>query len=172
MACDIHAYIDFDKYYRKDDGPLVRCAAQDVLIGRDYCLFGVMAGVRVDDVAPVVSPRGMPVGMSCAVLDAFTLWITDDEALHDQSGYCSKEQADQWIEYNYSTWIDPGKRITHPDWHTPSWLTLAELEQVQTVYADTWERGRHEYLDAIMAMMKSLDGDKPGRSRLVFWFDN
>ncbi len=57
--------------------------------------------------------------------------------------------------------------ITDPDWHTPSWLVLEELERVRESL-----ESRSEDLDAVIAMMRELERSGRKRARLVFWFDN
>jgi hypothetical protein len=107
-------------------------------------------------------------------------------------------------------------RISHPDWHSASWLTADELARVIDAYESiefperSWfqlvspdkqpipenatatkmecrfssrfewyvEQGEKRTYQvpitvrALLAAMRELDGDRPGRSRLVFWFDN
>ena len=67
----------------------------------------------------------------------------------------------------------------HLDWHSLSWMTVAEVEAVQADYErigqhseEKWTHGGDPELAAIIATMRALNGDDPERSRLVFWFDN
>ena len=87
------------------------------------------------------------------------------------------------------------------DHHSFSWMTTAELQKVVHLYSllpmahsegsvDDWMAtikatgeipprsevvrtgGRVSRIDAVLAMMETLDASGEGQSRLVFWFDN
>lgn len=221
MGCDIHAYIDYDDFKTKDGDWRASCFARVVDNGWDYTLFALMAGVRYDprtdaQFKPMFEPRGLPDRVSWAVSEQYTLRITDNEDWHDDERFCSKADAQRRVGRGISEWMDEEHTlISHPGWHSASWLTANELESV----ADAFERiefpeqswfqigspedqpapenatatkttsiiGSPEWyvevgekktrpapatLKGIVAAMQELDGDQPGRSRLVFWFDN
>ena len=213
MGCDVHAFIDYDDFKTREGDWYVSNFASHVDIGRNYTLFALMAGVRYDEnrmggKLPMFEPRGIPNKVSWSVKDEYTLWVIDDDE-EDSERSAKRSQALKWIAQGISEMFDE-HYITHPDWHSASWLTADELDQVNTAYAEiesaemAWyqspdqpigeearitgkkdrygwihveagevtKNSRHKNLDAIIAAMRVIDGDTPGRSRLVFWFDN
>lgn len=150
MGCDIHAHIEVKEY--DDWWELVR-----LNLRRNYDAFGLMAGVRGwDSLHP---PKGMPSDYSFSVLNAYGLYVTDES---EGEGYASKVSAERWVELGISKYIREGW-ISHPDHHTPSWLTVDEFEQV----CQRLGTGEYHYHTAL-AMMKAI----PHECRIVFWFDN
>ena len=181
MGCDIHAYIDYDDFKARDGDWWVSCFADRVRFGRNYTLFTLMAGVRydprIDKYHPLFGPRGLPDRLSWSTEREYGLRVTESEALADAEGYCSVENASEWTKSGHSVWLDDEHTtISCPDWHSASWLTVEELEKVKEAY-ESIEVGEiktytvPKTFDAIIAAMKELDGETPGRSRLVFWFD-
>jgi len=139
MGCDICCYLEAevpDDDYR---GTLFLGEVGYYTIGgRNYTLFGLLAGVRGDyGVEPVVEPRGFPKEASTELLNRFYLTIVDKDKPHTY-----------WREVREG---DPvlgkGKRVSveHPpksppylihdtDFHTPSYIYLDELREVCRVY--------------------------------------
>jgi hypothetical protein len=73
-------------------------------------------------------PKGIPKPLSWRVESEYTLYVVDEDP-DDES--CSRESAEQWVERKISEWWDEDKgSVTHPDWHTPSWLSTTEVEQL------------------------------------------
>lgn len=140
MGCDIHAYIDYDDFETSDGDKRISCFASDVEIGRNYTLFTLMAGVRYDprtekDYGPMFEPRGIPDDISWRVRSAYHLHVTEYKEWQDDEGYCSPERAHQWVSQNISEWSnDEHTLITHPDWHSASYLYVDELEQIKVKY--------------------------------------
>ena len=145
MGCDIHAYIDYD-YRQNDDGKWIAMnwVSDAGIGGRNYTLFALMAGVRYDprtdkDFTPLFQPRGLPESTSWDVKEAYCLHVSDEDWAQDADGYCTTEQAQKWTTPDGwaapSVWMDEGHTvISHPDWHSVSWLTVEELEQVAKAY--------------------------------------
>ena len=64
-------------------------------------------------------------------------------------------------------------RVTHPDWHSHSWLNIKEYEESLLYVLKLLEKEEHwlvEYF-AILASMKELE-NRECETRVVFWFDN
>ena len=81
MGCDMHAHIEI-----RYNGKWEHYAMPH--IKRRYELFGIMAGVRRDDITPIVQPKGVPHNMSTVTRlcyehmgpDAHTAsWFTEEE---------------------------------------------------------------------------------------------
>jgi len=100
MGCDIHMWVE----RLESDGLWHLVPDAKVFKGRNYRLFGWLAGVRGDG-PPIAEPRGWPSDMS-SELRAF---LGPD---HEGPDY---QVAD--------------KRLGMPGDHTPSYLTIAEIQQ-------------------------------------------
>jgi hypothetical protein len=156
MGCDIHAYLEYQPYV--DDSAYWTCFGE-IHIGRDYRLFEIMAGVRGDVKKAVSWPKGVPENMSFWTEDAYSLYISDS----NRQGACTLETAERWVKEGSSVWLnEQHSKVSHPDWHSHSWLTTKEVGQVVEKYPDnTSMRMIHE---AMLACNRPV--------RLVFWFDN
>jgi len=157
MGCDIHAYVDYEEDIVKRDGNLWVSNLGEFHIGRDYLLFGILAGVRCAE-DKLFDPKGLPDQMSYVTSGAATLFVVDHET--EEQGCCTRESADRW----HQSWLEQKarwdflgeragiggytdaeqKRIHHPDWHSHSWLTTDELRQVIEKYASYKEPSRKQ----------------------------
>jgi len=180
MGADIHAYVEYVDF--------VTAEGEDYWNGltknfgsRNYYLFGLLAGVRGSD-GPVFPVRGMPEGrLSYEASDDYWLFITDDEATSEQDGYVLRSKAEEWVRRGYSKpdmRDDKMIRVSGPDWHSHSWLTTDELEQVLDAYATgvvgIWPDSKPEApveWQAVLAAMKTFEANGK-KARVVFWFDN
>ena len=131
MGCDIHLYLEHkenDKWWGTPRMP----------IGRYYGLFAVIAGVRdYNTEVEMFEPRGVPKDISWNTLDDYTLYIVDHET--NEMGCCSREQAESYAKYS-PYWDIKKTRIEHPDWHSASWLTLAEYKIAYQRYLDYFKQ--------------------------------
>lgn len=162
MGCDIHCYIEY-----MERGETYWFSFGDrINPGRNYTLFGLLAGVRVEGIQ-LFPLRGVPADMSYAAESDYWILISDECA--DSEGFCSKDRAASWVAHG-SRYSDDGSKVTNPDWHSHSWLTFDEFKRVLSSYhAMALAYPAIEY-DAVLAAMKSLS--KHGDVRIVFWFDN
>lgn len=182
MGCDIHTYIEFAEPPAEGRQPYWRnftCNGGS----RNYVMFGVLAGVRMQDVQ-LFAPKGMPEG----ILGFYTdddYWTNVAPADHpewsDLDGFVSLEQAEEWVTQGYSVaeYDKDGRltRVSGPDWHSHSWLAVDELAQALDRYAskvgEYWpnENGVPAEWAAMLAAMRSLEASGQ-LVRIVFWFDN
>lgn len=167
MGCDIHCFIehsasDSERLYWTPFGGHINP-------GRDYGMFGLLAGVRSGD-KPVYEVRGVPEGLAYEAVDESRLYISADAP--DEDGNCSPESAERWVNEGSSKYTDERKVfVTHPDWHSHSWLTPDEWEAVLAKCAQReWGEPDPEYY-AMLAAMRCLES-KGRKVRVVFWFDN
>lgn len=169
MGCDIHCYVEYREGPEGPEGHGWRGFGDRINPGRDYGMFGFMAGVRGDG-PPVTAPRGVPKDMDWVARGDFTLFVTANEERADDDGYVPKERADRYLADGSSErWDDD--RITHPDWHTPGWLTPDEFDAAIKAREGAWPQYPVDpRYKAILAAMRSLA--ESGDARLVFWFDN
>lgn len=166
MGCDIHGpWIEQLEGTNDRGHQNWECIAQ-LQVWRNYELFGALAGVRRD--LPHVAPKGIPQNLSHEVFAAFTLFVdTEYNELND--GTCLGKDAARWIEEQSSRSMQAFKngqpqRISHPDWHTPSWLTTTEV-------AGACARVDSRQLKGALAMMRAMETETHP-IRMVFWFDN
>jgi hypothetical protein len=171
MGCDIHAYIEYkDPKYDWWDS-----FATGINPGRNYTMFGLMAkGVRSDYNDGFI-PKGLPENLAYVTESDNRLYITNNR---DGSRTCTLDDAEKFKEYGCKvinnkegkpTWV------THPDWHTHSWLTIDEFEKALNTYYKKAEiegySGKLIEYESILAVMKRLK-ELDCETRLVFWFDN
>lgn len=158
MGCDIHAYVE----YRERD----RWSGFGGRLnpGRNYEAFGILAAVRGDGPA-IVEPRGVPSDMSWEATDDFYMHVVENDK-DAWEGAVKRSTAEEWIQHGASRWHTDGRRITHPDWHTPSWLTLPEYDAALARFS-----AREPEYRAVAAAMRELEACGY-ETRLVFWFDN
>lgn len=162
MGCDIHCYIEYEK------GQDWLSFGGRINPGRYYAIFETMAGVRGDQSKALIQPRGIPENIGFTAKHDNLLYITETEC----EGYVSKAKADRYVRECGSKYIRDSQGVnrwvTHPDWHTHSWLTTDEFEKaIKTAkcFGDAPE------YSAIIAAMRSFD-IQGYPARLVFWFDN
>jgi hypothetical protein len=192
MGCDIHSYIEYrpkglwefnNKPHSWDNW------GQRYYVGRNYRMFGLLAGLRSgqDALFPV---RGVPRDISWHVKEDYTFSIGDSD---DGERSVSKETAQEWLSRGYAKyWVDGDGTentniITHPDWHSASWLTADELaaviERYRSLYYEEevkeWAAiGQKLSEDRFLTMWKVLYAnlrtleDTGFEARYVFWFDN
>jgi hypothetical protein len=138
MGCDIHAHIEFfsKTEHKTTSNCFVRCFSGELSFGRDYILFGLMAGVR-HSVPPIIKPKGIPTTptLSYEVTDAYYLNVISDEAPRAPTNSIRESLAKEYVSEAYSIYVDDSKlRITNPNFHTPTWLTLDELLIIRKMY--------------------------------------
>lgn len=169
MGADIHMYLEYADFDNAATGkPYWRAFAVNTG-SRDYDMFALLANVRGD--GALFEPRGLPEGaLSWEVESAAFLRIDDDPERKDWDGYATREQATIWCEPIFER--NGREYCAAPDWHSHSWLNLAEylfvLGSYNALHSD------HHYpaeYDAIAGAMEALD--KRGcKTRLIIWFDN
>lgn len=168
MGCDIHMYVE---YKRKQSTNYSNFGGR-INPGRNYYMFGILSnGVRSDN-EKGFSAKGMPDydSLGYSSRSDSQLYITDTEG----DGYVTEDRAEEWVKSGSSVFTDERKKfVTHPDWHSHSWLTLEEYQKAMDIYNEHPEALQYnepEY-NAILAIMKSLENDGL-ETRVVFWFDN
>ena len=115
--------LDYDELF---DDPLY--------VGRNYSLFAILADVRNgvgfagcdtgNRFNPIAQPKGLPGDVTDDVMKEFVLKVTETG---EEDGCCSRVNADRYVKAGHSKWIVPGKLVSHPDWHSASHFSVAEL---------------------------------------------
>ena len=205
MGCDIHVYIEYKNRKIESDGHKHNWLSHGGRInpGRNYALFALMANVRNygGDLPVTFDPRGMPDDVAYYASGDDRMYICEDEG----DNYVKMERAERWVKDGSSKFIydRDGKPtwVTHPDWHSHSWLTTSEFESIFNNYLERetqWHKERvadhmtfvkrenikpdswayeppsmnvEPTYQAVLASMKRFE-ELNYDSRIVFWFDN
>lgn len=198
MGCDIHTFIEYSDFTDQNGEPYWSSLGGQINAGRDYTMFGLLAGVRGGEA--LFSPRGLPNGKhSYTVEDYMHVRIGTKEQVENsyEGGVVTLETAQGWRGETIINTLD-GKpwKVTNPDLHSHSWLTRNELQLVLARYRlgtsaeelDVTEENRaivfeaaaalrgggERYSaswDAIVAAMSAFEG-RGCQTRLIFCFDN
>lgn len=179
MGCDIHCYVE----YRNPPNP----ATPDeqsywggfprINPGRDYQLFGYIAGVRGEGPA-LVELRGLPPGAGSYHRQS-DYWRIVDDTLADHDGFVTRKSAESWVASGCSVWEDDThKRVSDPDIHSHTWLTPAEFEAAVNMPMPPLKIGgrvfpyeRSVEYHGLVALMKAIEA-RGKEVRIVIWFDN
>lgn len=151
MGCDIYLYVEhYNKesklwenlflYKKSSEGEFLPV---DIYDGRDYELFGLLAGVR-SMIAPFVFPRGVPDDMSCEVSKAYG----DGQYYHTPTWY-------DWCELQAYERIFDNEYDDEDD-------TISLCERLNGFMNDI-EKVLNAY---------DIYYPKPGDIRIVMWFDS
>lgn len=173
MGTDIHCYIEYSNpEFTNDDGSLRWHAHDEQERGRrDYLMFSLIWDSMIKD---------LPADISRDVKDHYMIKIryddgeNDDDDGDDEEYTVSFDTAMAYVNHNDSygslvTVDDKGfpTEVSHPDWHSPGWLTSTELEKL----LESTESIPNVSYFIILSIIKTYE--KFGyKSRLVFWFDN
>jgi len=184
MGCDIHMFIQYkDKESTSD---WWRDFSGNINLGRNYTMFGFLAGVRRE--APGgFSPKGLPEhSLSFRAHEEYFISIyekenpTDPDSRYtDGEWEISLEQAHRYERYGCKIVERDGKpfEISNPDYHSATWLTAKELGDAYRKYnaycrkVDGWSKIPSEY-KTVLQMMKTLEDGGNNNVEVVFWFDN
>jgi hypothetical protein len=144
MGCDIHSYIEVVRTQRNDTYYTKVFFTPNIT--RDYLLFACMAGVRThstENLPAFATPKGLPDRLSCEVQQEYYMYVANDEKEEEefeQDGVsaCSKEDAEKYKQRGLKE-IKIGDMtfIEDPDYHSASWLTIEELEEVDRLYCSS-----------------------------------
>lgn len=217
MGCDIHLYVERQRkdgswtrvpdtkgprhpYYTsngtEEQNKFLEEPCWDT--GRDYLLFGRLAGVR-RDVLPIAEPRGIPADISKSVAkqwkDGMGDWHTPSY-LSAQELLAAKDEPIQHVTClsmkEYKLYLNNGSKILPEDdkfmWGRPRNLKLISNEEMERMISLSafWD-GENYYTnilspapeleldpylwDSIVPAMLAVEPD-PKKIRIVFWFDN
>jgi hypothetical protein len=166
MGCDIHLYIE---YKLKEDTDWVSFG-KEMGPGRDYGVFAELAGVRRwTNHTTYIEPRGIPEKVGYSANDDYWLYIVDDASESHREGLTARSKAERWVKNGDSVHKpDNPEFISHPDWHSASWLTT---EEYGAAIARVGPVTRLTY-SAIYGTLLALTASGAYAARVVFWFDN
>jgi len=176
MGCDIHMFVQYrdkkDAERNKEQGrpPYWWDYGNGINPGRNYAMFGILAGVRGRS-ENFFEDKGIPdFGLGWSARDSLYLNIDDDPIPGENC--CTLESAKRWGNKIY--YHEDGRPwyTEHPDWHSHSWMTIKELEQAYRWYKkETGDTPCLEYR-VLLKTMKALEDKGKNEVVVVFWFDN
>ena len=120
---------------------------------RVYGMFALLNNVRNywEDKLKPLPDRGLPEDACDVTLRTYCYKVIPDEQYSEKKDYydnsydpyyCRKSDADKWVEKGYSKRyiINDQEWVSGPDWHSPNWCSLQELENCyKQVFKDSWE---------------------------------
>lgn len=167
MGCDIHMYVEYKSKERFDDYWTYFWGK--INPGRNYWMFGLIAKVR-GSFKESFNPKGMPNNASYVAEEDNYVYITK-EGIGDNE--CTIEQAKKWERYGckISYHCNIATKVTHPDWHSHTWLTTEEFEYVIDCHNKMKGAQREPQYEALLASMKKLE-ELGNDVRVICWFDN
>lgn len=189
MGTDIHAFVEVYRG-RGDpfgvDADIVCFNRGEFFVPNDYDLLNALGDGRSRSLPPdevqrwaLISPRGLPENASCAVLDRYyhTVLGSGERPDHVSSFWpglppVTRENAELWVAQGWSHFApDPPAQVSHPEWHSPSWLLLTEVYASLAHFGLTTETLPVEFR-VILRVMEEFEAVGTGRTRLSFWYDN
>jgi hypothetical protein len=201
MGCDIHLFTEIKKsinsqdkwvnadnwrynpYYQEgnDDGERM-LSVESIYSGRNYELFGILAGVRDHSNDSIDDPRGLPEDVSEVTKKESDRWDGDGHShswltlkeLKEYQGLHPVVKREGFISPEDAELLDAGEET--PD-------VWCEFTSVSTWVKREWEEGYDVLKPIIDEMDKRVReefwvwGDEPKpeldeKIRIVFWFDN
>jgi hypothetical protein len=161
MGCDIHCYVE---YRNRSENKNWQDFGGRINPGRNYLMFSIMAGVRSwgDDDCVLFKPKGLPDDLGYASEHDNFLYITDTKCVCGESKSVTMETAERWVKSGCSVYKNnhEGKPtwVSHPDWHSHSWLSLEEYKQILSKYKELeqieWERMEKERKERLILLEK------------------
>lgn len=170
MGCDAHMYVEYKKESFRDN--YWSSVGGRINPGRNYWMFGLIAEVRCD-FPNSLKQKGLPENLGYKANSDAHMYINDEYA-DDYNEYVTLATAEKWAGYGEKIiYHEDGKpwKVTHPDWHSHTWLTCDEFKSVIDNYNSLENSHKEVEYEAILSMMESLNSNGC-ESRLVIWFDN
>jgi len=187
MGCDIHGYLEYSGIPKKEDldkgkKRYWRSMGDQISLNRNYYMFGTLCkGVR-GDLKHTFIPKGIPEDIGYFAQFDNRLHLTDNPNEGGEE-YADSKSAKRWVEQGISEYLmnRDGKpyAVTHPDWHSHSYLSTAEFKEAFEMYkknltnegddSEGWGLAATYY--AVLGAMEAYE-TRDMEARFVFWFDN
>jgi hypothetical protein len=140
--------------------------------GRHYGVFAKLADVRNQEnwgIKPLEA-RGFPEDSSYAAKGDNYMYICSDNS-DNYDNACTREQAERWVKHGSNYIGEDKKFVSHPDWHSHSWVTSKELKEALEDPNVQYEPKEDPGYAALLAQMEKYE-ELGFETRVVFWFDN
>ena len=180
MGCDIHLYIEI---YSGNGSPFSKeehiagFNNGDIYVPRHYYLFDALAGVRHNQGNTCLIPaKGIPKKISHEVMQDYYQYVFDENEEYWDDDYAKRVWADEWVRKGQSEYRDHHLKkkgwVSCPDWHTPSYLVLNEVnDAIDHKEIDRSELSREFRIILSLLNAAEIEYGK-NNARAVFWFDN
>ncbi len=86
----------------------------------------------------------------------------------DDGRFCTRKQAEEWVEEQDSILIKNGFAVTDPETYCHSWASFSEVKNILHLCEQHKVQGIHIFR-ALVAAMDSLEKDG-FNTRIVYWF--
>ena len=173
MGCDIHLHCEY-----KDDDGWHNCdnhvwndktksyEFEDLYWGRNYDLFGILAGVRSNQFTTIDTPRGLPDNISAKTKEFADGWR---DCAHSYS-YLTMRDLLRWKKRQTRRWKKLKKK--HEIIKSHDWYGDYILDDEYPVYKE-----EHHMLDYLIELLKvKMDNYfycfNSEDFRIIFWFDS
>ena len=166
MGCDAHMYVEYKN--KESNNKNWTSFGNRINPGRNYWMFGLIAGVRSEFIESY-NAKGIPIDLAYSASSDFKLFICNEP----EPGCCTLDDAKRYQSYGRKIEYRDGEPIfvEHPDWHTPTWLTIEEFENVITTHNKMDYAHKEPEYEAILSAMKKLE-EFNNEVRIIIWFDN
>lgn len=202
MGTEVHAFVEVDYATAGEsfgETAEIRCFNRgEFFVWNVYELFDALGNGRSRHFPPetvgrwaLFPPRGLPANVSEGVVVRYSHPVATENAdigayseSHGMPGLppVTAAEAERWVAAGWSHYYTPPaprfslasvpRRVSHPEWRNPSWLSLPEVYQSLAHFGLEVTHLSVE-VEAILGVMESFERRLgSGRSRLVFWFDN
>lgn len=171
MGADIHCYVETASGLLNKDGEETWWSfCGRVNPGRDYAMFGILASVRNDPDTAMIAPRGLPKNIGWQTADDAFMRVDDKH--EEEQGYCSRACAEKYIEHGSWYRDEKKEQVSHPDWHSHSWMTPEEWALAIDTYVTNHPNFQLDTEYFVLAAMMNTFVQHGKKARIVFWFDN
>ena len=137
-------------------------------------LLGNETGDEIIPKGNCLTPKGFPPDVDVKSIEEDS-YIIDNNAANSDIGeiintvrFCSREDANEWVEKDKSFLIKRGYGVTDPEAFGHSWVSSSELKNLLHLCEKYKEQGDY-IVRAIIAVMESLENDG-FNARVVYWF--
>lgn len=171
MGCDIHCYIEYRERDINKENERWCSFGGRINPGRNYLMFNLMAGIRGR--GGLFGVKGLPEQLGYYSNNDNYRYIAAADDKECNCGECrtvSAATAARWVgsgssKYKNDTNGNP-TWVSDPDWHSHSWLSLAEFKRVLETYQIEENKQWEELEKSRIEILNKLEEDKREKSWL------
>jgi hypothetical protein len=134
MGCNSHCFIE----YKEKDSDYWHSFGDKIHAPRNYTIYALMAGVRDYNGIKLYDPKGIPKDLAYNAESSYYCYIDGVNITESRAESWHRDGAIYKKDGNgVNAWI------SNPDWHSHTWFTIRELENILNKY-DRLEREIHQ----------------------------